>query len=77
MAETFAVDFPRVIDFYYYMQQRWIANAEIASVFGANQRTNNAMENYNRRITQRLGGAHPNIWSFLGMQWHQCRASKS
>lgn len=38
------------------------------SVYGQTIRTNNSVESFHAFLKKRMGGPHPNIWSFLTLQ---------
>jgi hypothetical protein len=44
----------------------WMPKADILTTWGATFRTNNPVENINRWVKVRMGGAHPTFYNFAG-----------
>ena len=65
---TFVEAFPRLTDFFNYMQTAWFGNVRLTSLYNVAHVTNNAAENFNRRIGQRMRryDEHRSFWNFLG-----------
>lgn len=56
----------QTIEFTNYIINSWAPIAAVVSVNGCPTRTNNYAEAFYRHALRRLGGAHPNIFEFLG-----------
>lgn len=65
-ADLVAGEYPFVDQFLRYLNQQWVPRAAIISVADSPIRTNSVAENFNRRITHKLGGTHAHVWKFCG-----------
>lgn len=46
-----------------YLRRQWLG--QDISVYGTDQRTNNSVESFHRKLFARVGRPHPNIWALL------------
>lgn len=59
--EEISRNFPQLTNFVGYLRRYWIPRQ--VSVYGAPQRTNNAVESFHRVLLRTTGRSHPNIWT--------------
>ena len=57
---------PLVQKFLAYLQKTWAPIADKVSVYGCRVRTTNLVESFHSTLLKKFGGAHPNLWIFLG-----------
>lgn len=60
-------EYPGVVNFFHYLRYWWRHLADILSVLCEANRTNNILEGFNRQLLEIIGGAHPNVWEWLGI----------
>lgn len=59
-------DHPRIMFFITYIETYWLPQAARVSTRNSPIRTNNVAEAFNRQLVTRLGGAHLNLFLFIG-----------
>lgn len=68
LADEIGESHPQILEFMRYLRKQWSPLASVLSVHGCPSRTNNLVESFHQTAKKKLGGVHPNIWNFLGMQ---------
>lgn len=66
IADGKSEDYPNILVFMKYMRSTWLPLSEKVSVYGCAIRTNNLVESFHNRLSQKIQTIHPNLWIFLG-----------
>ncbi|XP_043463999.1 uncharacterized protein LOC122499615 [Leptopilina heterotoma] len=65
IASEYENKYPQLKNFFRYYDRQWLPKKYEVCVFGCPSRTNNLVEAFHSQLTKRLGGIHPNVWTFF------------
>lgn len=66
IASEFQKQYPQLKDFFVYFNRQWLSKKYEVCVFACPSRTNNLVEAFHSQLAKKLGGIHPNVWTFFG-----------